>query len=337
MIKIIYSPEHIKHHPKYEIFNGARTSHKEIPSRIEKIKKTLIEERYKIDNLSKKVPLQLLKRVHSLEYINFLRKRSAVLKQAQYLYPSFFSFISEDKNVFKNKVAEQGKYSFDTYTPILKNTFQSAYNSVSVAYELAVNLHEKKIKIGYGLCRPPGHHAEKDKMGGYCYFNNVAVVAEFLSQFAKTAILDVDFHHGNGTQNIFYERADVLTISIHADPNLYFPYLSGFKNERGRNEGEGKNINYPLAKGTTNAKYQKTLEKAVENIESFKPKYLVVSLGFDTYLKDPIGGFSLTTDYYTQMAKTISSLKKPTVIMQEGGYHIKTLDLNTIAFLKGFS
>ena len=330
-MKILYSQKHLSHSPLYEIFNGGRDPHSEIPSRVENIKNSLISNDYKISKLSKKVPLKLLTETHKKDYINFLKAGSS------FSYPSVFPYNDLSRNLkLKNELALIGKYSFDLYTPMSKTIFDIATESASLAYELAYDLSKQKIKVGYALCRPPGHHAEKGKMGGYCYINNSAVAAQYLSKFGKVAVLDVDFHHGNGTQNIFYERDDVLTISIHADPNWKFPFYTGFTHEIGIGKGRGKNINYPLPKGTNNNRYQKVLEKSLLNIKKFKPKYLVVPLGLDTHIDDPIGGFKLTTNYYTQMAKTIWALKLPTLIVQEGGYNTKLLGNNVVAFLNGF-
>ncbi len=331
-MKILYSQKHLSHSPVYEIFNGKADPHAEIPSRVENIKKSLVANGYKIDSLTKKTPLSLILKNHQKDYVNFIKNGSS------YFYPSVFPYndLNESKKL-SNPLANHGKFSFDLYTPMLKRIFEVALESSSLSYELADDIKSKKIKTGYALCRPPGHHAERAKMGGYCYFNNSAIAAQYLSDNGKVAVLDVDFHHGNGTQNIFYERGDVLTVSIHADPNWKFPFYTGFSNERGNNEGEGKNFNYPLPNGTTNKLYQKTLEMALNRITNFKPKYLVVPLGLDTHQDDPIGGFKLTTKYYTIMAKTINSLRLPILIVQEGGYNTKLLGNNVVAFLNGFS
>jgi len=241
-MKILYSSNHHSHVPEFEIFNGHPDAHAEIPSRIENIRKCLIKNSFKINNLIKKTPISLILKTHQKDYVDYLKKGSS------FLYPSVFPYnnLNQEKQL-TNDLANHGKYSFDLYTPMLKNIYKIAHESSSLAYELSNDILNKKIKIGYALCRPPGHHAERAKMGGYCYFNNSAIAAQYLSTSGKVAVLDVDFHHGNGTQNIFYDRADVLTISIHADPNWKFPYYTGFANEIGFNEGEGKNINFPLS------------------------------------------------------------------------------------------
>lgn len=332
-MKILYSPTHLSHIPQFEIFNGEKDPHSEIPARVENIKKSLIQNGYKLDKSMKKIPISLLNQVHRKDYVGFLKN------PPDYCYPSVFPYndVANNKRALKNPLARLGFFSFDLYTPISKKIYEIAFQSASLSFEVADDLINNKITVGYALCRPPGHHAERAKMGGYCYFNNSSIAAQHLTSKGKVAVLDVDFHHGNGTQNIFYERGDVLTISIHADPNWKFPFYTGFTNETGLNEGEGKNINFPMSKGTTNLQYQKILENALKKIQIFNPKYLVVPLGLDTHEKDPIGGFKLTTGYYTTMAKTISSLNLPTAIIQEGGYNTELLGNNVVAFLKGFS
>lgn len=332
-MKIVYSESHQSHSPRYEIFNGKPDPHSEVPVRIENIKKAILKAGYSIDGSSKKVPLSLVKKVHDPSYVDFLSSAG------DFNYPSVFPYnrYFVEKNKLKNKLAQLGQYSFDMYTPVFKDTFTNALSSANLAYEIANDLRSGKIKAGYAMCRPPGHHAEYSKMGGYCYFNNSAIAAQYLSEKAKVAVLDVDFHHGNGTQAIFYKRWDVLTVSIHADPDWKFPFFSGFANEKGEGEGEGKNLNIPLPKGTTDSRYQVALETALRKIKGFKPDYLVVALGLDTHKDDPIGGFSLTTDYYTKMAGTINSLGLPTAIIQEGGYNTALLGANVVAFLRGFS
>jgi len=328
-MKILYSQKHLSHIPRYEIFNGNKDLHSEVPSRIENIKKSLISNGFKITQPTKKTSIKLIESVHHKEYINFLKSNSL------YNYPSVFPYVDYAKKI-TNPLACLGKFSFDLYTPIYKGIFKIALESTSLAYELADDIKNEHIKLGYALCRPPGHHAERSKMGGYCYFNNVAIASQYLSQFGKVAIVDVDFHHGNGTQNIFYSRGDVLTISIHAHPDWKFPFFTGFSNENGINEGEGKNFNYPLLKGTTDKQYHHILEKALKNVINFKPKYLVIALGLDTHEEDPIGGFRLSTKYYTTIAKTINALNLPTLIVQEGGYNTKLLGNNVVSFLNGF-
>lgn len=307
---------HLKHNPPYEIYNGEYEPYAEKAERLTSIVETLRKHGIKTFYNPHKFPISYIKKIHQREYVAFLRKKSNQLRQSETLYPSYFIM--------------------DTYTPITHKTYQAARSAVDVALTGAKYLLEGE-KIVYALCRPPGHHAGFKAMGGYCYFNNAAIAADYLSEHGKVAILDIDFHHGNGTQSIFYNRPDVLYVSIHADPHDKFPYSSGFIHERGVGEGLGFNKNYPLPLGTTNKQYQKVLLKALRDILTFNPKFLVVSAGFDTYEKDPIGGFNLTIPFYQTIGKEIANLKLLTLIVQEGGYHLKDLGKIALSFLRGIT
>jgi acetoin utilization deacetylase AcuC-like enzyme len=189
----------------------------------------------------------------------------------------------------------------------------------------------------YALCRPPGHHAFRDVAGGFCFLNNSAVAAAHLQQrHERVAILDVDVHHGNGTQGIFYERPDVLTVSIHADPAAYYPYVWGYAHERGAGAGLGANLNIPLQLGSHDDDYLPALEQARRTIEAFAPGALVVALGLDASEHDPLRGLAVTTDGFRRIGEAIARLALPTVLVQEGGYLSDILGANLTAVLGGF-
>jgi len=334
-MKIFHNPSHIQHEPLYEIFNGEQTPHNEVPARVERISAALETAGYELEEAHTEIDRELLFHIHDSDYLEFLERRCNELTETQHLYPSVFQYHGGQPRS-QNPVAQLGRFSFDLYTPLLKHTWSAALASARCAHAAAVSLHTGQ-RASYALCRPPGHHAASDQMGGYCYLNNAAVAAEYLGQFGRVATLDVDFHHGNGTQQIFYRRADVFATSIHADPNWKFPYFSGFENETGEGAGAGFNLNRSLSAGTTNQQYQSTLEAVLAKISEYAPAHLVVSLGLDTHEADPIGGFALTTEYFEQMAQTILSLNLPTVIVQEGGYNTDLLGENVVSFLAGFS
>jgi acetoin utilization deacetylase AcuC-like enzyme len=321
------------HNPRFEVYNGEQTPHSEVPARIETIESALKREGMKIQRDIKYVPKSLLLKTHNSSYVAFILDASKNLKKGEVLYPSVFNMGGG--NDIANLMTKMGSYSSDMYTPLLPATYGSAFESASVAYTVAKKTQEGDQKVGYALCRPPGHHAASALMGGYCYFNNSAIAANYLSSFGKVAILDVDLHHGNGTQEIFYKRRDVLTVSIHADPKYKFPYYTGFINETGEGAGKGFNKNYPLKEKTNDKSYHQTLEQALQFIKKYNPTYLVVALGLDTFIEDPIGFFALTTPYYQKMALTIKSLGVPTVIVQEGGYNTEKLGDNAVSFIKG--
>jgi acetoin utilization deacetylase AcuC-like enzyme len=303
-IKIVYSNNHLKHAPEFEFFEGEKLLHAEVPARVESIIAKLREKNIGAILNPHIFSEDFIYKLHSKYYIDFIKTKSAVQKPTTAFYPSY--------------------YIMDTYTPIVAGTFEAAKTAVDTALTGA-ELVKNGEKLVYSLCRPPGHHAEHTVMGGYCYFNNAAIAAEYLSKNKKVAIIDIDFHHGNGTQQLFYNRNDVFYVSLHADPSVKFPYETGFSNEVGVGDGKGYNKNYPLPLGITNEKYLHTLQKALQVVHAFNPDYVVVSAGFDTYEKDPIGGFLLTIPFYKTIGEQIALLKKPILVIQEGGYAVDAL------------
>jgi acetoin utilization deacetylase AcuC-like enzyme len=228
-----------------------------------------------------------------------------------------------------------GAHCFDTATPIVAGTAAAARAAVDIALT-ALDRVLEGAPLAYALCRPPGHHAGRNLMGGYCFFNNAAIVAEaVLARGAgRVAVLDVDFHHGNGTQQIFWERGDVLYVSIHGDPSGIYPYFSGYPAERGAGAGEGSTLNLPLPPRTEGDGYLAALDEALAAIRAFDADApLVVSLGFDTYHADPICNLALQTDDYARIGAAIAGLGMPAVVVQEGGYAVDALGANAAAFL----
>ncbi len=231
-----------------------------------------------------------------------------------------------------------GAFCFDTATPIVAGTAAAARAAVDVALSAAARVVGGE-RLAYGLCRPPGHHAARGMLGGYCFFNNAAIAAEWLRReggFARVAILDVDYHHGNGTQQIFWERGDVLYVSLHADPDRAYPYYSGYASERGAGDGDGRTLNLPLPAATGLDGYATALGRGLEAIGSFAPDApLVLSLGFDTFERDPIGDLALRTADYHELGWMIAGAGLPVVALQEGGYAIDAIGANARAFLRG--
>ena len=231
-----------------------------------------------------------------------------------------------------------GAYCFDTATPIVAGTAAAARQAVDVALTAAARVVDG-AELAYGLCRPPGHHAARGMLGGYCFFNNAAIVAEWLRReagFSRVAILDVDYHHGNGTQQIFWERGDVLYVSLHGDPSRAYPYYSGHSAERGAGAGDGASLNLPLPVRTSLDGYAAALRIGLEAIASFGPDApLVLSLGFDTFERDPIGDLAITTADYGEIGSMVAGLGTRVVAMQEGGYAVDAIGANAVAFLGG--
>jgi acetoin utilization deacetylase AcuC-like enzyme len=229
-----------------------------------------------------------------------------------------------------------GWWGLDTSNPIVAGTYDAARGAVDVALT-AADLVVAGEPIAYGLCRPPGHHAARSMAAGYCFFNNAAIAAEALARGTgeAVAILDLDYHHGNGTQQIFGHRGDVLYASLHADPARAYPFFLGHSDETGEGPGEGANLNLPLPMGTTDDQYLAVLDRALEAIAATSASIVVVSLGFDTYREDPLGDLALTTDGYLEIGRRVGSLGRRLVVLQEGGYHLPTLGRNALAWLSG--
>ena len=228
-------------------------------------------------------------------------------------------------------------WAFDSSTPIVDGTYAAVRAAVDVALTAADLVVDGGERAAYGLCRPPGHHAARSMYGGYCYLNNAAIATESIVRRTggRAAILDVDFHHGNGSQQIFWRRPDVLYVSIHADPDSHYPHLLGRADEIGGGPGRGANLNLPLPSGTADEAYLQTLDRALEAIAGLEAAIVVVSLGLDTYRDDPISDFALTTAVYRDVGRRVASLGRPLVIVQEGGYHRPTLGANVRSWLEG--
>jgi acetoin utilization deacetylase AcuC-like enzyme len=232
--------------------------------------------------------------------------------------------------------ARIGRFSFDVASPIAAGTWEAAYWSAQSALT-ALDALLTGERAAFALCRPPGHHCGADYLGGYCYLNSAAIAAEAATAAdRRVAILDVDYHHGNGTQDIFYARGDILFVSIHADPKTDYPFFWGHEDETGEGDGEGANLNLVLPRGTDFAAYLPALDTALAKIAAVAPDLLVISYGADTYVGDPISQFRLETADYTAMARRIAALGLPALIVMEGGYAVDALGANVAAFLKGF-
>ncbi|WP_313349436.1 histone deacetylase family protein [Paracoccus sp. (in: a-proteobacteria)] len=233
--------------------------------------------------------------------------------------------------------AELGRYAVDMSSPVLEGTWAAARAAVDCALTGA-RLIDAGEGAAFALCRPPGHHAGRDYFGGYCFLNNAAIAARYFRDGGarRVAVLDIDYHHGNGTQDIFYDRADVLTVSIHGDPVQEYPYYIGFADETGEGAGAGCNLNLPLPWGSDFTAWSAELDKGLERIADFAPDRLVVSLGVDTFEEDPISHFRLRSADYPQIGRRIGELGLPTLFVMEGGYAIEAIGVNAVAVLSGF-
>ena len=288
------------------------------------------------------VDLDLLRRVHDPDYVEFLATawerwvaegKSAPAAMAL-MWPTRGFRVQRPDDI----VGLLGHHSFTADTSIVGGTHAAATGAVAIATTAADRALETNAPT-YGLCRPPGHHAMSDQYGGYCFFNNAAVAAQRLRDrgAARVGVIDVDYHHGNGTESIFLDRADVVFVSIHADPREEFPWFAGFADERGAGAGVGANLNLPLPKGATRVAWFAALDVALGFLADARLDALVVSLGVDAYEHDPLGTFALTTADFTKAGERIRSLGLPSVIVQEGGYAVEALGANVAAFLSSWA
>ncbi|HSZ11456.1 MAG TPA: histone deacetylase family protein, partial [Rhizomicrobium sp.] len=282
-----------------------------------------------------------LLRVHDTEFVEFIESahtqwRARYGDDAPPAIPSAWPARGLRDTRLGDIEARLGAYAFDTATPILKGTWDAAREAANVALSAAEEI-ASGARSAFALTRPPGHHASRDVFGGYCYLNNIAIAAQWLADKGlRPAILDVDYHHGNGTQSIFYDRADVFFCSIHADPIFAYPHFLGFADERGTGLGEEKNLNLPLPRGTAWRDYAQALDAAFARIAHIGPDVLLVSLGLDTFKDDPICQFQLQTEDYLRLGETLARLGKPTLFVFEGGYALDALAENTVNVLEGF-
>jgi acetoin utilization deacetylase AcuC-like enzyme/GNAT superfamily N-acetyltransferase len=318
---------------KHEIHHVRERGYVEAPVRIERIlegiKNLDLFERMKPRHFSERH----IKAVHDTRYVEYFKRMCTLVKPGKSVYPYVFP-IRNNARPPKEMPVRAGYYCIDTFTPLNKNAYLAAKRAVDCTLTAAEAIL-KGYRLAYALVRPPGHHAERSAFGGFCYFNSAAVAGHFLSAYGRLAILDIDYHHGNGTQEIFYERPDVLTISIHGHPRFAYPYFNGFPDERGEGTGRGYNINYALPEKVSKTVYEQTLGKALKRIARFRPRFLIVAFGLDTARGDPTGTWNLSgSDFYTN-GRSIGSLRLPTIIVQEGGYRTRSLGVNASQFFLG--
>ena len=338
-MKVIFSDTQKKHHPRHYLSSGAPTANPEVPERADRLLAAAV-----LSGLELEAPEDLgsapIAAVHTAEYLQFLQnihvRWSRIPNASEEVTPNVHP-DRRDSAYPASAVGQVGWHVYDNSCPIAADTWEGARWSAMSAAHAAREL-TGGAGACYALARPPGHHASSDLAGGFCYLNNTAIGAEVLrSTFDRVAILDVDVHHGNGTQSIFYSRRDVLTVSIHADPVRFYPFFWGHPNERGVGAGIGSNLNLPLPRGTGDDEYLKVLDKALQRIDAFAPDALVVALGLDAFEGDPYQGFALTTGGFGRIAKKIAAMQLPTLLVQEGGYLCDELGDNLESFLRSFT
>ncbi len=340
-MKTFYSPVHLDHDPQVQFEGGQLLPAVEIPVRAEKVRVAL-----QARHIGPIVPpssfddAPILK-VHDTGLVAFLGEAydewiQRYGKDARPAIPSAWPAHGLRDGRKGDIEARLGSYAFSADTPIVRGTWPAAREAVNVALSAASAIRDGE-KSAFALTRPPGHHASSDVFGGFCYLNNAAIAAQWLLDAGlKVAILDVDYHHGNGTQTIFYKRPDVFFCSIHADPAYAYPHFLGFADERGEGDGEGANLNLPLPDGTDWARYEEALNFAIGALKHMSPDVVIVSLGLDTYIEDPIASFRLKAADYLRMGARLADLHKPTLFLFEGGYCFDALGDLTVNVLEGF-
>jgi acetoin utilization deacetylase AcuC-like enzyme len=339
-MKVYYPSRHLQHNPPYEGYTQAGTIPAlEVPERAVQVLTALQQAGWAEIAPPVDLGIEPILDVHSQLYLDYLQ---TVYQQWEPRSPTrgtaFFpgTYGLDPQAVLAGDVPEQsGFFLMDTTVSGVAATYAAALQSAQTALSAAQDVSQGQDAV-FALCRPPGHHAGREVCGGYCYLNNAAIAAQFLSRQGKVAILDVDYHCGNGTQEIFYRREDVFTISIHADPSFEYPRYAGYADEKGEGPGTGFHRNFPLETGTGDRQYLPVLKEALALVAAFSPQALVVSAGMDTYQDDPLGTFKLTRDGLYKVGAHIAALNLPTVVVMEGGYHLPSLGANMVAFLEAF-
>lgn len=356
-MKICYTENHRLHDPAFELFDGGqRVPYLESPERMDRILTALRKTDWAQIDEPRDFGLDPIRAAHSDAYLTFLASawtewlaadpESPAATEKMALVPA--TFAAKRDQMPETILGKAGFFLLDLSVPIVEGTYAAALSSANCALSSAHFIVEHSSSSrspsefiihnsSFALCRPPGHHAGREIAGGYCFLNNAAIAAQWLTRFGNVAILDVDYHAGNGTQDIFYSRRDVLTISIHANPAFEYPYYAGYATETGAGEGLGFHHNFPLPAGTDDAAYLNTLEKALALIREFAPAHLVISLGMDIYGGDPLGRFMLTRDGIGEIGYRIAALKLPSAIVMEGGYNTDALGENIAAFVEKFA
>jgi acetoin utilization deacetylase AcuC-like enzyme len=332
----VFDERELAHAPATELHNGGWAAHSETAARARAI----------ADALGSLGPardfgLEPLRAVHSAEYLAFLQEGHEQWRAAGrdgdalgYAWP----VVGRRPLHLQRIDARLGRFSYDASTPIAAGTWVGAYWSAQTALTALQPLLGGTERASFALCRPPGHHCGADYLGGYCYLNNAAIAAQAAVEAGRrVAILDLDYHHGNGTQDIFYDRGDVLFVSIHADPSTDYPFFWGHADEVGTGEGAGANLNLPLPRGSGIGPYLRALEQALARVRTHAPDLLLLSFGADTFAGDPISFFQLQLADYPVIGRAVAALGLPTLILMEGGYCVEAIGAATAGFLGGWA
>jgi acetoin utilization deacetylase AcuC-like enzyme len=338
-MKTFYSPVHMQHDPELQFEAGHFLPAVEIPVRVEKVRVALEARKIGPILAPQAFDDSAILRVHDAGLVSFLGEAWGewTARFGQHAPVATVPAVPAQGTRYLSDIESKlGIYSSSSDAPIMGGTWPAAREAVNVALSAAAAIKNGEKSV-FALTRPPGHHASAAVIGGFCYLNNAAIVAQWLVDAGlKPAILDVDYHAGNGTQSIFYQRDDVFVCSLHADPNFAYPHVTGFADERGEGDGEGYNLNLPLPIGTDWARYEEALKFAVGAVKHMGPDVVIVSLGLDTYIEDPIAGFQLKSVDYLRLGQKLAGLGKPVLFLFEGGYCFDALGELAANVLEGF-
>jgi acetoin utilization deacetylase AcuC-like enzyme len=338
-----FTDSHALHAPEYEFYRGQRVPCFELPARATYVREQLLARGHALREPDAD-SMAVLRHIHTPPYLQFLQTAWAqwlaldAANAAQQPFPSVWPVRTLRSDVEPdNFIAKLGLYSMDNGTPLVAGTWAAAKAGADAAASAAAALAQG-ARAAFCATRPPGHHAGADFMGGYCFLNNAAVAAQALLGHgnSRVAILDVDYHHGNGTQSIFYERSDVLFVSLHGDPLTEYPFYLGHADEGGLAAGAGFNLNLPLPAGCSSPLWFEALERACQRVTEHRADALVISLGLDNFAGDPISTFSLQAEDFTRLGQRLAKLGLPTVFILEGGYATQDLGRNAVNVLEGF-
>jgi acetoin utilization deacetylase AcuC-like enzyme len=342
---VVHAPAHRLHDPAHEVQQGRPIPTYEVPARAEAIRAALEAH----GGFALREPAEHgrgpIDAVHDPRMVDFLASFWSAWRASGHradeafpdsiLHPALRDGMGPAPEP-EAPLARLGFWCTETMTGLVPGSYAAARSAVDVALTAADVLFEGEALV-YALCRPPGHHAARSAFGGYCLFNNAAIAAAHLRERTgePVAILDLDYHHGNGTQQIFYARGDVLYVSLHGDPRRAYPYFAGYADETGAGAGEGATLNLPLPAGCADHAYLAVLDRALERIATFGGSTLVVSLGLDTHAQDPICDLALTTPVYAEIGGRVARTGRRLLVVQEGGYHLPTLGESVVTWLSG--
>ena len=338
-MKIYYHPLQMLHKPLSYFSRGKMRQPQEKPERMEAFLQAIEKTEYGLSEVSD-FGISPITKVHDLGYVHFLKtayQEWQALPEDMGEEVQTSVYVADDSNPLIGVMAKAARYLADGSSPIGEHTWTSVYWSAQTSLTAAQGLLDGEQQ-SVCLTRPAGHHARKDRAGGFCYLNNAAIAAEHLrTKYAKVAIIDTDMHHGQGIQEIFYERDDVLYASVHGSPVNFYPVVAGHENERGRGKGFMYNYNFPMPHGSSEQVFMDNVDKALDVVRTFAPDVVVHVLGFDVYVDDPQAKCAVSTQGFTELATKIRNLGIPTMVLVEGGYLVEKLEDNLDAFIQGFA